>query len=871
MKKLVWICITCLWIISIKTNAQDDLLEKKITINAKNKTVVEILDEVAEKYNINISYDPEIFSDKKITVDVKEEKLKNFLIRILGEPFDFKIINNQLIIFKKSDDRRTQTIKGRVIDMDSDIPLTGATIIVNSTSPQLGTVTDRNGYFSIPGVPIGRQTITASFVGYKKKQFDDILIISAKETILTIELEESVQEIDEVKVTATIKSEPLNEMATVSARSFTIEETEKYAGSLGDPARMAANFAGVFTAGDQRNDIIIRGNAPTGLIWRLEDIPIPSPNHFDELGTNGGAISMLNNNLLKKSDFFTGTFPAEYGNGTSGVFDLKLRNGNYEKTEFLAQLGFNGFEFGMEGPISKRTKSSYLINVRYSMLELVGELLWVEGMPHYKDITFKFNFPLSKGNLSFFGLGGISKISMEDTIYSSENITRIVRNTPGSKTGVTGMRWMHFFNQDLRMINTISVSTRRPFNYRDSISDEGNDKNIRENLENENRLAISSKLIKKFNSKNTADIGILMENTSLDYHYKDYEYYFNNDSMVYDNPFTIEEKNLVLLQGYLEWKHKFSDNVSVNSGIHYSHFLYNNTFSIEPRVGLKWQYSNSRSINFGYGMHSQLQPYLYYVLETRTVEEGSQNEVLIQTNKNLDFSKSHQLVLGHDYSISSNLHLKVEAYYEYLYNIPVEKRKSYFSMINYRYGGETSDIDSLVNKGTGRNYGIEMTFEKFLSQGYYFLITGSLFDSKYRGSDNILRNTAFNGNYVFNALGGYEWKVGKHSSLNVNIRGVYAGGMRSVPLNMEQTILQGGEVYSYDHAFELQQNEYFRLDGRISFLFQGKKVTQEIAFDLSNMTNHKNEYARYYSPVNKNIEIQYQQGIFPMGLYRINF
>lgn len=143
-------------------------------------------------------------------------------------------------------------------------------------------------------------------------------------------------------------------MATVSARSFTVEETSRYAGSLNDPSRMAANYAGVSSTSDARNDIIIRGNSPLGVLWRLNGMEIPNPNHFGSLGTTGGPVSILNNNLLDKSDFLTGAFPAEYGNALAGVFDLQMRSGNNEKTEFLGQVGFNGFELGAEGPIGKK-------------------------------------------------------------------------------------------------------------------------------------------------------------------------------------------------------------------------------------------------------------------------------------------------------------------------------------------------------------------------------------------------------------------------------------------------------------------------------------------------------------------------------------
>src|SRR6056297_3149497 len=304
-------------------------------------------------------------------------------------------------------DKITQNIRGKIIDKDSKSPLPGATVLITSAKPVKGTSSDADGKFRFEDVPVGRKDIKVSYVGYGSKQIRYLILKSAKELVLTIELEENVQKIDEVVVKGYRKDQPINDMAKVSARSFSIEETEKYAGSWGDPSRMAQNYAGVISAGDQRNDIIIRGNPPIGLLWRLEDINIPNPNHFGALGATGGPVSMLNNNLLTNSDFFTGAFPAEYGNALSGVFDLKMRNGNNEKREYTGQVGFNGFELGAEGPFSSENRASYLANYRYSTLSITDKLgfnLGVGAIPEYQDLNFKVQLPWKKGKLTIFGL-----------------------------------------------------------------------------------------------------------------------------------------------------------------------------------------------------------------------------------------------------------------------------------------------------------------------------------------------------------------------------------------------------------------------------------------------------------------------------------
>ena len=203
----------------------------------------------------------------------------------------------------------TQTVRGRVMDSQTEAPLAGAVVIIKNSNPLLGTRTDAEGSFKIEKVAAGRQSVEVSHIGYLSKILENIFVTSNRETDLIIKLEESVISLNEVLVTDKLKKdESINQNAPVSARTFSIEETERYSGSIGDPARMASNFAGITALADQRNDIVIRGNSPLGVLWRLDGIDIPNPNHFASFGASGGPISMLNNNLLTNSDFFHRSF-----------------------------------------------------------------------------------------------------------------------------------------------------------------------------------------------------------------------------------------------------------------------------------------------------------------------------------------------------------------------------------------------------------------------------------------------------------------------------------------------------------------------------------------------------------------------------------
>jgi hypothetical protein len=319
---------------------------------------------------------------------------------------------------------QTQTIRGKVVDKETRQALANVSVkITTATADSLLSATaDANGEYAIAGVSVGRHNLLITLQGYKEVVLQNIIVSSAKEVILNIEMEEMVMEIGTARIVAKSKqTEPNNENALVSARLFTVDETDRFAGSRGDPARMASNFAGVQGADDSRNDIVVRGNSPQGVLWRLEGIDIPNPNHFAIAGTSGGPISIINNKMLGNSDFFTGAFPAEYGNSVAGAFDLKMRSGNNTKTEFSTQLGLFGWDLMAEGPFSKKSKSSFLVTYRYSTLAIFNALninLGTDAVPRYQDLSFKMNFPLGKkGNLSFFGIGGNSNI---DIIISNQ-------------------------------------------------------------------------------------------------------------------------------------------------------------------------------------------------------------------------------------------------------------------------------------------------------------------------------------------------------------------------------------------------------------------------------------------------------------------
>jgi len=768
----------------------------------------------------------------------------------------------------------TNTIRGSVIDKESKQPLPGASIIVVGSEPLLGATTDMDGRFRIPDVPVGRSTIRITYLGYHETFLSDIIVNSAKEVVVNVEMEEHVVAAKEVTITAkTSRALTNNELVLVSGRSFTVDQTQRYAAGYGDPSRMASNFAGVSGSGnDQRNDIIIRGNSPLGLLWRLEGADVPNPNHFGSQGANGGPISILNNNLLSNSDFLTGAFPAEYGNANAGVFDIKLRNGNNEKREFILQIGFGGLELDAEGPMSKKAGSSYLLSYRYSTLsffDAVGIKFGRAGIPQYQDAAFKFNFPKTPlGSFTLWGIGGKSSTQLLDSKKTGSDRSALIFPEDvdySSKMGATGLTHLLQLNKSTYIRTVLSASGEGNNTRVDSLND-WNDRFLILNSNTQSgRYAIHSFINKKINARHAVKIGLIESRLSatmsdslwlseINHYYRRLD--FSGTSY--------------LTQLYINWNYHITEKITWNSGMHFNYFHLNRSYSIEPRAGIRWQFKPRQSLSFGFGIHGQIQPlYIYYY---KTLTDTLKN-IYTETNKNLGMSKARHYVIGYDYLLSDHVRFKAEAYYQDLYDLPVTQNPGYFSTVNFGAEFVPAYADSLVNNGVGRNYGIEITVERFFSWGYYYLLTGSFYESDYKGSDNIWRNTAFNGNFVMNMLGGKEWKVGRNrnSILALSLKITYAGGRRYVPVNVAQSIAKGDVVYDEAHAYEKRLKDYFRTDIKISYRWNTKRFTQEFSLDIQNIFDTQNILAYQWSPKTNSIQTSYQIGFFPVPFYRLYF
>lgn len=759
---------------------------------------------------------------------------------------------------QKATNQLTQTIRGIVIDRNSSAPLSYVSIGLLDM-PEIGATTDDNGIFVLKNVPLGRHNLQATSVGYEANIFKEILVTSAKEVYLEIPLIENTNELGEVVVIAqTNKNAPLNNMATTGARMLSVEEASRFAGGMDDPARLVSSFAGVVSS-VSNNGISIHGNAPHLLQWKLEDVEIPNPNHFADISTLGGGIlSSLSSNVLGNSDFFTGAFPAEYGNAVSGVFDMKLRNGNNQKRENTFQVGILGIDAASEGPISKKHNSSYIFNYRYS----TTSLLKLAGNLDYQDLNFKLNFPTKKaGTFSIWGTGLIDKYS--DDLEKNPDKWEYIDDNKEARAKqymlAAGVTHRYLFNNHTHLKTTLATT------YSSTDADEdvfNRELNSTPNLDLKNRytnLIFSTSLNRKFSAKHTNKTGFTF--TRMYYH-MDLALAPYRDQPL--ETISQGDGSTNLMSGYTSSSIGLSDKVTLNLGVNGQLLTLNNSFTIEPRVGIRWQSSSKTSFAFAYGLHSRMEKMdVFYV---KTV--GSNNK---PANKDLDFTKAHHLMMTYNYAISDNVNLRIEPYFQYLFDVPVIADSSFSVLNRTTFYVE----DALVNKGKGRNYGIDITLERYLDKGLYYMLTGSVFSSKYQGGDGVWHNSRFNRNFAFNLLVGKEWTMGRsqQNTFGANLKFTLQGGERYSPVDVEATLNRPDKETQYDEtkAFSKQLSPMFVTNVTINFRMNKKKVSHEFAIKSLNTTGYKEFFGHQYNIRSGEIEPYRQATSIPNISYKLEF
>lgn len=746
-KGLILLIFIFLSLSLIAQNKEDD-----ITIKNKSISLGDAFSEIEKQTDYTIAYEQSSLDLKrKISLSLKEANINSALKQILKDTDSiYKIKGYHIIISKSPKEERkqkketsklTQTIRGIVIDSKTNAPIEFASVKITE-KPSLGAVTDSLGQFRIDNIPLGRYGIQTSFLGYTDNITNEILLTSSKETYLRIALNENIHSLNEVIVRPELnKAQVLNPMVITGGRMVSMEEAGRFANGFDDPARMATAFAGV--AGNVgTNAIAIRGNSPQFTQWKLEGIEIPNPTHFADIsGLGGGFLSALSTQVMGNFDFYNGAFGAEYNNALSGVFDTYMRNGNNQNYEHTFQLGLMGVDLASEGPISKKHRSSYIFNYRFSTTSLATG---GDANAKYQDLSFKLNFPTKKvGTFSVWGLALLdrNKLKEEDKDkWETQADRQAIKNDLEKFSG--GLTHKYFFNPTTYLRSTLAATYSHDKVYGDQYTKQESVVPVADIKNSKWDFVFNTYLNKKFSSNHTNRTGITFTELKFDLDYK------VSPNFGLDKPMERIAKgdgSSSVFSAYSTSVINLSPNLTTSIGLTTQYFDLNKNWTTEPRVSLKWKFKSQQSLAVAYGLHSRRERLDYYYVERKTEDK-------LESNRYLDLSKAHHFGLSYDWIITPIHHLKIEPYYQYLYDIPVENGTS-FSIINQQ---EFYLDRILVNKGAGKNYGVDITVEQYMNKGFYYMLTASLFKSKYKGGDNIWRNTRYDRGFTFNFVAGKE-------------------------------------------------------------------------------------------------------------------
>jgi Carboxypeptidase regulatory-like domain len=756
----------------------------------------------------------------------------------------------------------TQTVRGTVLDADDHRPVIGAAVAITAGTSGFQTTTDEEGRFAIAEVPTGRVDLRIRAVGYEEQLLPNLLVVSAKENVLQIALTSSVASLKEVQVTADrAKGARRNEMSTVSARAIGVEETSRMAGGINDPARMVSAFAGVASdpAGD--NTIVVRGNSPKGVLWRLEGIEIPNPNHFSDEGSTGGPINVLNSDVIDDSEFHTGAFAPEFGNAYTAVFDMRMRTGNDSRNEYTLKVGVLGTDLTAEGPLPGTRGGSFLANYRYSTLAVLDDAGIVDfgGVPRYSDAAFKVRLPTARaGVFSLFGLGGKSDIrdtdTEGDTVFSVLNYASRMGFLGLSHTSTLGDR--NYLYTTLSMAGNGSGTTysERP----DPEATAAEPRHFDDLSRGTWRFATT--LNQKINARHKLRSGVVVSADGFRLRVDSYDEDLGRLTTQVDRT-----GNTTTFQAFTSWKWRWNEQWTMTSGVHFLYYALNGSRALEPRMAWRYQVQPNRAFTLGTGLHSRTDALMTYLAEQELPGGGT-----AQPNKDLGLTRSAHFVFGYEHMLAEDLHFKSEAYYQYHFAVPVASDSSAFTLANSTQWFTNRD---LVNEGLGRTYGMELSLEKFFTHGYHFLVTTSVMRAENKALDGVWYASRFDMGVVANALGSKEWELGpagKDRVLTTSLRYSRVGGQVFTPIDLEASVDAGVEVLSSDIQ-SLRMPAVTKLDVSIAYRVGRPNVGHEVKLDVQNVLNAKTNVYQYFNASSGNVEYTSQLAILPVLLYTLRF
>ncbi|HAA16529.1 MAG TPA: hypothetical protein DCE41_34405 [Cytophagales bacterium] len=764
----------------------------------------------------------------------------------------------------------TQVLRGQVVDVETQSPLPGAVLRISRVfddSVMAAAVTDAEGAYLIAEMPVGVYHISVQAAFFAPNIREDVAVVSTKETIIDFALSPSQISLDEVEVTANpFRGEALNHLASVSAVTITPEQTRKFAGSWDDPMRVITAYPGVVQQTSGFNDFSIRGNAPTGMLYRLEGVPIHNPNHFGQAGTAGGFVTQFSSELLSRSDFFSSAFPAEFGNATAAAFDFRFRSGNNERREHTVKASLFGLDLATEGPFSQNSKASYLANYRYSTLGILASFIDVGGVrPNYQDFSFLVDLPVKNGGtFKVFGIGGLSDLTVGQSGTDSTELSldeRRSRRQQGNNSGAIGVAYYQPTSGQSYLHAAVATSAAHYYDNAQFLED---DFTWSERDYSDYRMGQVYATVDynhQFGNRHSNKTGIV-------FGHQQHTYGAGRYAIFLDGIDTLNETEGAgqHLQVFSQSKFDLTPRLSLNAGVNYLYFFLNGRSSVDPRVGLTYLWSSDKKLSLAYGHHSRIENLTVYYTQNPTGFEG---QGLV--NQDLELMKAHHGVLNYTQMITPSLKLSMEGYFQHQYNVPVEVGGLYTVQNLY---GQLPNV-ALANTGIGQNYGMELLLHRFTKNGLYFMASASVFEARYDVGDGIWRNQEFNQGFSYNLLVGKEYslkpKGDKDRIMGLNMNWRHSGGTWRNPIDLDESRLYGWTQYDWSNPNSVEQPQIYNLDFTFTWRTLRSKISGDFYVSIKNLYSNRAVINIEYDAVLDDIDTTLDYTTIPIIGYKVTF
>ncbi|MDQ3046918.1 MAG: TonB-dependent receptor [Bacteroidota bacterium] len=719
-----------------------------------------------------------------------------------------------------------QSLRGRILNDLTQQPVNAALISIKGPA-EYSAVSDSSGHYQIQALP-GTYTLSVQHTSYRLLVEENVIIHSGKQRVNDLNLKEYKLDLAEVSTSASgTEGEEVNEW-----------ELHHLAAVFYDPARAVNTHSGLVNTDDQANNISVRGTSPNYMQWKLEGVEVVNPNHLENAGTindkpslNGGGVSMISAQLLNSSDFNLAPFGSVNGNTLSGMMDLQLRRGNDQRSERIIQASLLGTDVCLEGPFSKKSSASYLVNARYSTVGLLSSLGVNFGNEriNYKDISFHVSLPYSKGSLALFGIAG-----------DSESIFRGMKDSSEVKFSKDQHDIdYHSFTAIAGISNVVSLSGTV---FLKSVITFSKKEVRRSSISSNNNLWLMPEENDRYDQEKLSSLNYVSKSLGASYRLKAGAYlnYFSDRIHNQMNKLELQRGTVYmsLLQPFIDLEGRLTKRLEFQAGIHSLIVPGHTDLLLLPSAMLKYRISSYQSLSIRAGESAKIQPAALYVSH--------------RNNRTLQPTTSRSIALSQDWK-KKKYGISTEVYYQLYEDIPVNLSNGFSG---FNYFNEPVNFE-LQQSGSAWVQGVDLTVERRVTSNY-ILLSGNIYRSEYTVGSHTA-DARFNTGYALAVAAGKEYAMkNKKDVLGIDLRSVARNGFKEA---------RQDDPFVYDRQLPF----YSRIDFRISYKRNKKRSTVIWALDIQNLLNTKNVAYHYTDDFTEREETRYQLGLIPVLSYKVLF